>query len=166
MKRDRPAAYVHVDPAIETRWPGADAEATELAINLFVLNGRLSAFSQDLCDRYRVPSPAAFNVLTILEGAGQPQKPSAIADRMLVTRPTMTGIVESLERRKLVRTRPHPTDGRASLVELTAGGRRRVHAMRPALHAAEKRWMRSLSADERRRLRGILATLLRHMPTV
>jgi DNA-binding MarR family transcriptional regulator len=37
---------------------------------------------------------------------------------------TMTGIVNGLERDRLVRRRPHASDGRAVLIEATAAGRR------------------------------------------
>src|SRR6185436_2922492 len=107
---------------IETRWPGADAAATELAINLFVLNGQVTAFAAALCAKHGVPSPAAFNVMTLLEGAKAPLPPSVLAKRMFVTRPTMTGIVTSLEKQSLVHVAPHPDDGRSSLLTLTARG--------------------------------------------
>jgi DNA-binding MarR family transcriptional regulator len=92
--------------------------------------------------------------------------PSSIARRMLVTRPTMTGIVASLARRGLVRVVPHPTDGRMSLVEITRKGHALVHRMRPELHAAEKRWMACLDAGERRALAGLLGKLQAHAPTI
>src|ERR1041385_8901672 len=131
--------YVKVDRAMEDRWPGSDALATELAINLYVLAGEVQAFAEQLCGKHKVPSPTAFNVLTILEGAGTALAPSFIADRMLVTRPTMTGILDSLEKRALIKIGPHPEDGRMSLVTLTAKGRGVVTRMRPELHAAEAR---------------------------
>jgi DNA-binding MarR family transcriptional regulator len=161
-----PQPLVTVDRAIETRWPGADAMATELAINLFVLSGRVSAFSDALCAKHGVPSPAAFNVLTILEGAGQALPPSTIARKMIVTRPTMTGIVASLAKRRQVRVLEHPDDGRMALVALTARGRGIVLRMRPELHAAEKRWMSCLSRREQRLLRGLVAKLQANAPTL
>jgi DNA-binding MarR family transcriptional regulator len=163
---DAPALLVRVDRAMEQRWPGSDASATELAINLFALNGRVMAFAEALCAKHGVPSPAAFNVMTILEGSGAPLAPSAIAERMFVTRATMTGVVGSLERRDFVRVRPHPDDGRMSLVALTPRGRTTVRRMRPELHAAEKKWMSCLDADEVERFRVILAKLQRHAPTI
>lgn len=157
-------SYVKVDAAIETRWPGADRLSTELAINLYVLAAQVQAFAEGLCAKHRLPSPTAFNVLTILEAAGTPMPPSTIADRMLVTRPTMTGILDSLEKRKLVRTAPHPDDGRMTLVHLTAKGRAAVATMRPELHAMEARWMATLPRSDQRKLSELLATLITHAP--
>jgi DNA-binding MarR family transcriptional regulator len=53
---------------------------------------------------------------------------------------TMTGIVNGLERERLVRRRPHGTDRRAVQVEATAAGRRlldRARARRIALVASK-----------------------------
>lgn len=157
-------AYIRVDPEIEASWPGADALSTELAVNLHLLSGQLQAFSDAECARHGVPSPAAFNVLTILHGAGEPLPPSQIAARMIVSRPTMTGIVASLSRRGLVRVREHPDDRRMSLIELTAEGRQIVLRMRPELHAAEKLWMSSLTRHEQLQLRDLIAKLVANPP--
>jgi DNA-binding MarR family transcriptional regulator len=151
---------------MEEKWPGSNAKATELAINLFVLSGRVSSFADALCAKHGVPSPAAFNVLTILAGAGAPLAPSAIAERMFVSRATMTGVVGSLTKRRLVRVTRHPTDGRMSLVAITEAGVRVVQRMRPELHAAEKRWMSCLSRREQRSLLGLVARLQANAPKV
>jgi len=157
-------SYARVEGGFEAAWPGADALATELAINLMVLSGQLQAFAEAECARHGVPSPAAFNVLTILHGAGEPLPPSVIAARMFVARPTMTGVVRSLARRGLVRVRQHPVDGRMSLVELTATGDQAVRLMRPELHAAEKHWMSCLTRQQQDQLRQILAALVANAP--
>jgi DNA-binding MarR family transcriptional regulator len=167
IKRKREPAVqllVRVDPAMEVRWLGSDAHATELAINLFALNGRVSAFADALCAKHGMPSPAAFNVLTILEGNGGPLPPSELAAKMFVKRPTMTGVVASLQKRGLVQLGPHPDDGRMSLVHLTPKGKEGVHRMRPELHAAEKLWMSHLDADETQAFRAILAKLQHNAP--
>jgi DNA-binding MarR family transcriptional regulator len=161
-----PALQIRVDRAMETRWPGSDAQATELAINFFALNARVEAFGEALCARHGVPSPAAFNVLTILHGAGAGLPPSQIAARVFVSRPTMTGVLATLSKRRLVRLRAHPDDGRMQIVELTAHGKAVVEEMRPRVHAAEKRWMACLSPHEAAQLGRILARLQQNVPRI
>jgi DNA-binding MarR family transcriptional regulator len=165
MKRIEYKGLRLVDQGFEKRYPGADALATNCAINLFVLKEQLEAFSQAFSAKYGIPSPAAFNVLAILDGAGEPLNPSVIAERMMVTRPTMTGTLGSMVARKLVTVRKHPTDGRMQLVELTDLGRQRVRKMRPMLHRAEKKWMSCLGMAGQRRLLRTLAKLQAHAPT-
>jgi DNA-binding MarR family transcriptional regulator len=147
-------------------WPGADPVATELAVNLFALAGRMGTVSAALCAAHEVPSPTAFNVLTILHGAGEPLPPSTLADRLLVRRPTMTGVIRTLVDHGLVRSAAHPSDGRMSTVELTDRGRGVVDRMRPALHALEREWMGCLTEPQKDALHGILRALLAHEPTI
>ena len=64
-------------------------------------------------------------VLSILHADG-PLTSARLAQRLGVTPRAVTALVDGLETRRLVHRRPHPTDRRAALVELTAGGRRIV----------------------------------------
>jgi DNA-binding MarR family transcriptional regulator len=116
--------------------------------------------------KHGLPSPAAFNALSILGGAGGALSPSEIAERMIVSRPTMTGILQSLESRGLVRIVPHPRDRRSVHVEIAPAGQARVDALRPELHRVEKRWMSCLTQSEKQAFLGLLAKLQRHPPEV
>ncbi|MFL5845313.1 MAG: MarR family winged helix-turn-helix transcriptional regulator [Solirubrobacteraceae bacterium] len=65
-------------------------------------------------------------VLTLRRLAAEPQTMRAIAERLAADPPYITVMVDDLEKRGLVRRRPHPDDRRAKLVELTAAGRKLV----------------------------------------
>ena len=159
MSGGGPAPRIRLEPGFEEEWPGASALATECILNLTFLNERMAAFAEALVRRHGIPSVAAFNVLTVVLGAGEPPPPSTIDGRMVVSRPTMTGILATLERRGLVRRLPHGGDRRMSLVEATPEGRARVARLRPELHQAERRWMACLSEAEQRALLRTLAKL-------
>jgi DNA-binding MarR family transcriptional regulator len=154
-----PIPAIQLEPQFEAGWPGADRRSTECVLNLAFLVSQMTTFGEVLVHRHDVPSVAAFNVLTILHGAGEPLPPSVIAGRMVVSRPTMTGIIRSLGQRGLIRTEPHPTDHRMQLVEITARGRDCVERLRPELHLAEKRWMDCLTPDEQEQLLRLIARL-------
>ena len=155
---------IQTEPGFEASWPGALALATECVLNLHALAERMDAFGRSLVHRHGVPSIAAFNVLTILRGAASPLPPSTIAARMIVTRPTMTGILRTLERRGLVQRTAHGYDGRMSLIEITAKGRSRVESILPELHEAERLWMACLSDEEQRSLLRMVARLQANAP--
>src|SRR5689334_16622021 len=74
---------VRMEPDFATMWPGASALATECVLNLGVLSEQMAAFGEALARQHRIPSRAAFNVLAILEGAGESLPPSTIAERMI-----------------------------------------------------------------------------------
>src|SRR4051812_29642292 len=92
-------AVVQVPADFEEQWTEASALATECCINFGLLAGAAFSQMQAIVQSHGAPSLAAFNVLAIVDGAGEPLAPSAIADRMLVTRATVTGVIDSLERR-------------------------------------------------------------------
>jgi DNA-binding MarR family transcriptional regulator len=156
---------LRVEPGFEEAWPGASALATECVLNLHVLMDEIEAFGQSVVRRHGIPSVAAFNALTILHGADGPLPPSVIAARMIITRPTMTGILGSLARRGLIARSPHVADRRMSLVEITNEGRARVERLLPALHQSERRWMACLSEEEQRTLLAMIARLQAHEPS-
>src|SRR5258708_29873059 len=78
-------------------------------------------------------SASASQILTTVEGAGEPLAPHIIADRLLVTTGTMTTLLDTLERRGLIRRIPYPGDRRKLLIDLTDDGRAVVDAA--ATHA-------------------------------
>jgi DNA-binding MarR family transcriptional regulator len=54
-----------------------------------------------------------------------------------VSRPTATGVVTTLEGRRLVRRRKDARDGRMVLVSLTAAGKRKIEQLFPKFNAEE-----------------------------
>jgi DNA-binding MarR family transcriptional regulator len=59
-----------------------------------------------------------------------------LADELCLTPRHMTALVDALEEEKLVARRPHPTDRRATVVELTASGCEAANAvLAPSIHA-------------------------------
>jgi DNA-binding MarR family transcriptional regulator len=55
----------------------------------------------------------------ILTGADRPLAPHELGERLLVTRATVTGLIDTLEKQGLVRRRPSPDDRRMMLIEPT-----------------------------------------------
>ena len=110
-------------------------------------------------DRYKL-SPSARGVLAVVEGAGQPLEPSVIAERLVVTTGSMTSLLDSLEKRGLIRRLPHPSDRRKLLIDITPPAQAIVDELLPALHARERDVMgAALSASEQRALLRSLAKL-------
>jgi DNA-binding MarR family transcriptional regulator len=62
-------------------------------------------------------------VLAVRRLAVKPQTQRELAERLSADPPYVTLMIDDLEKRGLVLRKPHPTDRRAKLVELTASGR-------------------------------------------
>jgi DNA-binding MarR family transcriptional regulator len=102
-------------------------------------------------------SPSACQVLAVLDGAGEPLPSNTIAERLLITTASMTSLLDTLERKAMVRRRPHPTDRRKILVSITPAASRLVDELLPVIHAAQAEIFTPLTAAERRTLIGLLA---------
>jgi DNA-binding MarR family transcriptional regulator len=153
---------IRVGGDFAAKYPDASASATECAMNLARTGdqvlGRVAAALQPFD-----VSPAGGLVLGILKDAGQPCPPNYISDRLIVSRATVTGVLDTLVKRGLVRREPHPTDRRMVLVHLTNAGSRMADRVRRTVHAAEAEWMGPLSEHERAQLTELLGKLQRHL---
>src|ERR1700729_4368850 len=65
---------------------------------------------------------------------------SDLADRLSVSRQAVAQAVTALERHEYVIRKPHPSDARARIIELTPRGRHALRVMRSAALDMEKRW--------------------------
>jgi DNA-binding MarR family transcriptional regulator len=156
---ERNELYLRIDRSLEQEWPGASALATECILNVALLADALARVGDELVVRHGIPSRAGFNVLTILDGAGEPLLPSEIARRMIVSKPTITKVTTSLERRGYIRRMPNPSDARSHQLEITAKGRDAMRSARAELHALEREIMSPLSTAEQSSLAQLIAVV-------
>jgi len=121
------------------RSPRRSASPSELAVREFVRAwGLFHEAMRPHFARFGI-SGAQWGVLRTLQRAEDARLPplrlTDIGERLLVRPPSVTGVVDRLERSGLVRRRPDPVDSRAKQVVLTAAGRalvRRVLRRHPA----------------------------------
>jgi DNA-binding MarR family transcriptional regulator len=79
---------------------------------------------------------ARFELLRLLSFTRHGSLPMAFASARLQVHPTsVTNAVDRLEAAEFVKRMPHPTDGRATLIEITDSGRQRVDAATAELNA-------------------------------
>lgn len=157
---------IRIPPSFEADYPGSSHRAVETFLNIGVLTGAVRATIETFFVSSGLPSGAAFNVLTVVNGAGEGLRPSVIASRMMVTRATMTGVIDSLEARGLVERVPSATDGRSREVTITPAGRRLVRRTEPRLHEFETALMTALGdaeLDELLRMVAVLQERLREV---
>ena len=125
-------------------------EGRKLATEAVMNTVRTADLLFDRIDRLLRPlgvSSAGGLVLGQLRDHG-PMSPSELGERLIVTRATVTGVVDSLERRAYVRRAPNPADRRGVIVELTPAGLDVVGRVRTLIHSHEREWMSVLSDEE------------------
>jgi len=128
--------------------PDANVTATEAVMNTI----RTADMLFDQIGRLLRPlnvSAAGGLVLGILRDRG-PMSPSELGERLIVTRATVTGLIDSLEQRGFARRYANPSDRRSLLVEITPAGLEVVQEVRTIVHRNEKAWMDRLADSELR----------------
>lgn len=129
-----------------------------LSNELVVLSARLIREVR----RHAVDVPAAsIRLLSLLDEVG-PSTVGALSTADRCSQPTMTGLVNGLVEKGWVRRDPHPDDARASLVSMTAAGRRMLTDIRHrnATLVAERVVASGHSTDELAAAVAILAAVL------
>jgi DNA-binding MarR family transcriptional regulator len=129
---------VTVDDDFEHEFPDARRAATLCAATLLRTANRLLSEIDRRRRSIADLSASAFEILAIVEGAREPLSPHVIAARLLVTSGTMTSLLDTLERRGLIRRVPHPSDRRKLLIDITDEARGIVDRMLPRVHGASR----------------------------
>jgi DNA-binding MarR family transcriptional regulator len=112
--------------------------------------------------RSRMQEPGVSYARMRLLGAlhcGGPKIMSSISDELGVTRRNVTALVDALEEEDLVRRLPHPTDRRATIIELTDEGGRTMDTLYDQHRRAVAELFVGLSEDDRRELVRLLGLL-------
>ncbi len=104
---------------------------------------------------------ARYEALVLLRFSRSGALPMSLMGQRLQLHPTsITNIVDRLEAAELVRRRPHPTDKRTTLVEITEAGRRRGEEATASVTAVDFGLL-GLSDDEVTSLTALLAKVRR-----
>lgn len=153
-------------------FPDMDPSACEAYLNLLRTGDEVvSVVERFLADHHI--SQGRFSVLMLLWRAScnaaacaksSGRTPAELAEAAGVTRATMTGLVDTLERDGLVRREPNPDDRRMMSVELTSAGEEFIRRMLPGHFQLMAALMQPLTEEERKTLVGLLHKVLRHAP--
>ena len=73
---------------------------------------------------------------------------------------SVTRIVQLLERKGLLRRKPHPTDGRRSQLALTRSGASVIRMVEPIAQANRRQALEGIDADEVARLHAVLKRIV------
>ena len=108
-------------------------------------------------DRYDL-TPAQFEVLIQLQRTPHILQ-QQLADQMFVSKGNVVGLRNRMERAGLVKRQPHPEDGRAYLLCLTARGATLAAQVIPEHEALVAEYLGLLTPEDRRSLHEVLRRL-------
>ncbi len=145
-------------------FPDLDPSACEAYLYLLRTGDEAFRITDENLSAHHI-SQGRFSVLMLLlnktECCGaQPRTPAELADLCGVTRATMTGLIDTLERDGLVTREPDPVDRRMMSVKLTARGNERLGEVLPGHFRRMAALMSGLTEVERKTLVSLLLKIL------
>jgi DNA-binding MarR family transcriptional regulator len=149
-----------------TQFPELNIPAVETCLAFLKTTALVYAALDTHLARYQL-SMGKFTVLMQLFRAnGQCLTPSECAERAGVTRGTITGLLDGLERDGWVKREPHPEDRRCLVVQLTDQGQQNLTKMLPDHFCRTTGLMAHLSLTEQQTLIKLLSKLQAGVPAM
>jgi DNA-binding MarR family transcriptional regulator len=147
------------------RFPGLDASACYTYLQLLRTGDELLALDEQVLTSYGTRH-GRFNLLMmLLKYSDGEATPAGLAEKTGVTRATISGLLDGLEKDGLIERRPDPEDRRLIRVHLTPAGRSFLDKIRPGY----SRWLSSivepLDEEERQQLVRLLEKIRTRLGT-
>ena len=141
----------------------SDPLALELLISIFRTAGMLHGSQEAMLRNYNL-TIQAWRTLGILFFNQDHAAPLHIISQMLgVTRPHVTGVIDTLEQDGLVERIAHPADRRVTLAHLTEKGAERMIEVSPHYNVLIADLFSPFSEEEREQLLALLYRLRHHL---
>lgn len=103
-------------------------EKQKALINILYTANWINSFQNEFFKSYGI-SPQQYNILKILNGAGQPLKVQTIKDRMIERSPNATRLMDKLCAKNLIERIPCENDRRVVHIEITSNGKALLHSI-------------------------------------
>lgn len=147
-----------VSDVVRRTLPGADVEAMLLCFSLIRAADRVQQDFEVNVQRPQGMTWAGFRTLFALGTLG-PLIPLELARLNSVSQASISSVLKTLTRSKLVKTKPSVDDARSVTISLTRLGERRFEELFRLNNARESQWSNVLSSGERAILIGLLTKL-------
>lgn len=141
------------------RYPQADVSGVAAFLHLLRLATDLSN-ALDLClSRHGLLQGRWWVLILLMREDSLTSTPSVLAEKAGVTRATMTGLIDGLERDGLVERLMDTRDRRSVSVRLTPSGQAKLDQVMPDYYSRLRRCMAGLDEEGRERLHLILSQI-------
>jgi DNA-binding MarR family transcriptional regulator len=138
------------------RYPKLEVSAVDCYMALLEVAGEIITVSDMQLARHKTSLGRIRVLMQLLRCPGHALAPGELAGRIGVTPATVTGLLDGLERERLVRRERCPGDRRSVLVRLTPQGGRFLDRVMPERFKIISRLMARLSETDRRALGRLL----------
>jgi DNA-binding MarR family transcriptional regulator len=142
-----------------------DAQAILVASRLMAAGAQLDHAAEIHFSRFGL-STGRYRLLADLEDNEGEELPSQLAEHLGVTRATVTGLIDTLERDGLVCRRSSSEDGRQKAVKLTEQGATKLREMAPEHFRRLEAMVSLLSIEERSIFLDLLGRVTQGIPAL
>jgi DNA-binding MarR family transcriptional regulator len=143
---------------LERDFSDFDSESIEACLAFLDTTATVYSALDSYFDRHNL-SGGKFTLLMQLYTAKKDMPPSEFAERANVSRATITGLLDGLEREGLVQRKPHSSDRRMLSVHLTTKGSTLMENILPNHFCRTKKLMENLTTPEKQDLIKLLGKL-------
>jgi DNA-binding MarR family transcriptional regulator len=143
--------------AATARVPGANPAICEVFLNILHTGDVVSRGEAAFLARYGLNQARLIMLVLLDSSENGSMRSSELAEHAIVSRATITGLLDTLEKAGLVARTPDARDRRASCVTITEKGKALLHKVQPLLIQWTENILSALSVREQ----GQLVTLLR-----
>lgn len=147
------------------RVPALDPEAVYAVATVHAVGAELAGAMQASLGKHGM-TEGRLRVLAKLMDRDRPMTHSELADCCGVTKGTITGLVDGLERDGYVERQAEPNDRRVMMIELTQAGRSLLDRILPGHLARLSKMVSGLTRDEQRQLVELLKKVREGLPAL
>jgi DNA-binding MarR family transcriptional regulator len=138
------------------RYPQADISAISAFLHLLRVATDLSLALDECLSRHGLLQGRWWVLILLMREENLTATPSMLASKAGVTRATMTGLIDGLERDGLVTRVMDIKDRRSISIKLTEAGQARLDAVMPDYYSRLRECMRGLDESQRQQLHHML----------
>lgn len=142
-----------------TRYPDANIEHVLHFLTLLRVGSDLSAVLDNFLGQYNLLQGRWWVLILLMREQDLTSTPSSLAQKAGVSRATMTGLIDGLDKEGLVVRVPNVADRRKFHIKLTPAGQAKLDEVMPEYYRRVDRLMAILSPDEATLLSSILIKL-------
>jgi len=148
------------------RYPELDPSALKTCAILLRTGSDLLTAFETILGKHGLSQGRFLTLIVMNREPDEEINPSSLAEKVGVTRATMTGLLDGLERKGLVKRRAHPGDRRKVSIRLTETGRQVLDEMLPDYYSRIAKLMAKLSEKERQELELLLGKVNQGLSTL
>lgn len=147
-------------------WPEEHRQIIAEGLSLMDLHRETEMFAEIIGSRFDIPIKQLEILEILFSHIEKELTPAELADEVHLTRSTMTGNLDALQKKGFITRESHPSDRRSTLIKITDIGIEFCKTAMPKRYSDILRVMRVISPDERNLMKEVYKKLLNVMKEI